>query len=34
MNTEPEFKSGKNLFEFHMVLIPLGKVYIQLFSQE
>ena len=27
----PEFKSWMELFSFHIVLIPLGKVWIQLF---
>ena len=29
-----EFKSRKNLFSFHIVPIPLGKVWIQLFSPQ
>ena len=28
----PEFKSWTKLFAFHIALIPLGKIYIQLFS--
>ena len=30
----PEFKSWMRLIAFHIALIPLGKVWIQLFSQQ
>ena len=29
---QPDFKPSARLFAFHIVLIPLGKVWIQLFS--
>ena len=31
-NRQPEFKFWKKLFEFHFLLMPLGKIWIHLFS--